>query len=42
MDAFQDLLEENIAKPKNELGKFEMHQVQRDSTGKERYLKTPE
>ena len=48
MQEFQNLLKKNSEMPtkdkdgKNTAGKFELHQVQRDSTGKERYIKTKE
>jgi len=42
MEEFNTLLENNKAKGKDELGKFELRKVERDSEGKERYIKTEE
>ena len=36
------MLQNNKDLPKNEAGKFELHKVDRDSEGKERYIKTEE
>jgi tetratricopeptide (TPR) repeat protein len=48
MEEFQTFLRQNKSKPAldqhgNPLpGKFELHKVDRDSTGRERYIKTSE
>jgi len=36
------MLRNNKELPKDEQGKFELHKVDRDSEGKERYIKTEE
>ena len=41
-EEFSKLLETNKSKPKDEAGKFELRKVERDSEGKERYIKTEE
>jgi hypothetical protein len=42
MQEFSNLLERNKGMEKEELGKFELRKVERDSEGKERYIKTDE
>ena len=48
MQEFQNLLKKNSEMPskdkdgKNTAGKFELHKVERDSAGQERYIKTKE
>jgi hypothetical protein len=44
MEEFSKLLEENKAKSDKDTaaGKFELRKVERDSEGKERYIKTSE
>jgi hypothetical protein len=42
MDEFNKMLKDNKNMDKDQLGKFELRQVDRDSTGQERYIKTNE
>ena len=41
-EEFNKLLQNNKSLDKDAAGKFELRKVERDSTGKERYIKTEE